>query len=367
MITRPDSPLGYALAAAETMMRKFRAEDLPPKGHFHYHQGVFLSGMIKTSALSGRDDLFTYAKDWIDSVFNDDGSAKDVSYGDLDDIQPGILLYPIYDRTKDERYRKEMDFVIGEYLACPKCKNGGLYHKVRLTGQMWLDGLYMAGPFVSEYGRRFGHPEYIEDIYHEILTMRKVNEDPVTGLWYHAWDETKTAEWADSVTGHSHEFWGRSIGWVPVAILDVMDQMDSSDPRWKTLGDTAADLLNAVMKFQGEDGRWYQVVDKIHEKGNWPENSCSSLFAAAIAKAVRYGVLPKEAATSAHKAFKGVSESLGFTEDGNLEVGNVCIGTGVGDYDFYIQRPCSVNDLHGVGAFLLMCASMEELRRWENG
>ena len=232
---------------------------------------------------------------------------------------------------------------------------------------MWLDGLYMAGPFVSEYGRRFGHPEYIEDIYHEILTMRKVNEDPVTGLWYHAWDETKTAEWADSVTGHSHEFWGRSIGWVPVAILDVMDQMDSSDPRWKTLGDTAADLLNAVMKFQGEDGRWYQVVDKIHEKGNWPENSCSSLFAAAIAKAVRYGVLPKEAATSAHKAFKGVSESLGFTEDGNLEVGNVCIGTGVGDYDFYIQRPCSVNDLHGVGAFLLMCASMEELRRWENG
>ena len=36
-------------------------------------------------------------------------------------------------------------------------------------------------------------------------------------------------------------------------------------------------------------------------------------------------------------------------------------------YDFYIQRPCSVNDLHGVGAFLLMCASMEELRRWENG
>ena len=50
----------------------------------------------------------------------------------------------------------------------------------------------------------------------------------------------------------------------------------------------------------------------------------------------------------------------------DLEVGNVCIGTGVGDYDFYINRPCSINDLHGVGAFLLMCASMEELRRWEN-
>ena len=45
--------LGYAKAACETMMRKFRAADLPPKGHFHYHQGVFLSGMMETWKESG--------------------------------------------------------------------------------------------------------------------------------------------------------------------------------------------------------------------------------------------------------------------------------------------------------------------------
>ena len=364
-MTRPDSPIGYALLAADTMMRKFKAENLPPEGNFHYHQGVFLSGMLKIAALENRDDIFQYAKDWVDSVFNDDGSAKIVDYGDLDDIQPGILLYPIYDKTGDERYKKEMDYVIGEYLACPRCNNGGLYHKVRLTGQMWLDGLYMAGPFVSEYGRRFNHPEYIDDIYHEILTMKAVTEDKDTGLWYHAWDETRKADWADETTGHSHEFWGRSIGWVPVAILDVMDQMEESDPRRAELGKVASDLLNAIISFQGEDGRWYQVVNKVKEKGNWPENSCSSLFAAAIAKAVRYGVLPESCAENAWKAFRGVSGSLAINGD-DLEVGNVCIGTGVGDYDFYINRPCSINDLHGVGAFLLMCASMEELRRWEN-
>ena len=123
--------------------------------------------------------------------------------------------------------------------------------------------------------------------------------------------------------------------------------------------------LGGCGSFQGEDGRWYQVVNKVKEKGNWPENSCSSLFAAAIAKAVRYGVLPESCAENAWKAFRGVSGSLAINGD-DLEVGNVCIGTGVGDYDFYINRPCSINDLHGVGAFLLMCASMEELRRWEN-
>ena len=54
--------LGYAKAACETMMRKFQAADLPPKGHFHYHQGVFLSGMMETWKESGDDRYFEKAK-----------------------------------------------------------------------------------------------------------------------------------------------------------------------------------------------------------------------------------------------------------------------------------------------------------------
>ena len=38
---RPDTPLGYAQSACDTMMRRYAAADLPPKGHFHYHQGLF--------------------------------------------------------------------------------------------------------------------------------------------------------------------------------------------------------------------------------------------------------------------------------------------------------------------------------------
>lgn len=33
----------------------------------------------------------------------------------------------------------------------------------------------------------------------------------------------------------------------------------------------------------------------------------------------------------------------------------------VGDYDHYIHRPVSANDLHGVGAFLLMCEECEQV------
>lgn len=47
-------PLDYGRAACDTMMRKFEADELPPKGHFHYHQGVFLSGMYQIYELGRR-------------------------------------------------------------------------------------------------------------------------------------------------------------------------------------------------------------------------------------------------------------------------------------------------------------------------
>ena len=37
--------LYYAKKSCDTMMRKFKAPELPPVAKFHYHQGVFLSGM----------------------------------------------------------------------------------------------------------------------------------------------------------------------------------------------------------------------------------------------------------------------------------------------------------------------------------
>ncbi|MBP1967663.1 rhamnogalacturonyl hydrolase YesR [Paenibacillus aceris] len=42
-------------------------------------------------------------------------------------------------------------------------------------------------------------------------------------------------------------------------------------------------------------------------------------------------------------------------------VPDICIGTGVGDYDHYIARERHTNDLHGVATFIHMCVAMSEL------
>ena len=51
-----------------------------------------------------------------------------------------------------------------------------------------------------------------------------------------------------------------------------------------------------------------------------------------------------------------------YDDNGNLIVDNVCIGTCIdsGTYEHYIGRPRIKNDLHGMGAFVLMCAEMEK-------
>ena len=80
----------YAKQSIETMMRHHRAEELPPKGRFHYHQGVFLSGVYKNYLLSGNEEYFNYIKTYVDAIMDEDGNIFDYNKGQMDDIQPGI-------------------------------------------------------------------------------------------------------------------------------------------------------------------------------------------------------------------------------------------------------------------------------------
>ena len=359
--TRKLDALGYAKAACETMMRKFIAADLPPKGHFHYHQGVFLSGMLETWKECGDDRYFTYAKDWIDSVFDEKGGIRDVSFADLDDIQPGILLFPIRDKTGDPYYDQCIASVVEEVRAIPRTPEGAWWHKTRCTNQMWLDGLYMGGPFCSEYASRTGDRAMMADVIREALLMEKNTKDEASGLLRHAWDRDRVQPWADPETGKAPECWGRAMGWVPVALMNDLDFLAEDVEGRDEVIRMACDLLKNLCRYQSVDGRWYQVVDKVTEPGNWLENSCSSLYVAGLCKAMRKGFLPDSYAENALRGYEGVIRSLTWEGD-DLQIGNVCIGTGVGDYAFYIARPVSVNDLHAVGSFLIMCT---EMHRWQ--
>lgn len=356
------TPIQWAEKACETLMAKFEPELLPPE-RFHYHQGVFLSGMEKCWRQTNKSKYYDYIKRWVDSHILADGSIMKFNSDELDDIQPGVLLFTLYEQTGDERYKKALFNLVPLLKSWKTNPSGGFWHKEHYPNQMWLDGLYMAGPIAVQFGKTFNQSDYFDMMTYQAILMEKHTKDPDTGLLYHGWDETKEANWADPITGLAPEFWGRAIGWYPVALLEMFDHLPEDHKDKQILTSILQDLLVALTKYQDSDtGLWYQVIDKGNLSDNWLENSCTSLFVQAIAKAVRMGYLDAKYMKYAWKGYNGVIDTLKYDEKGNLLIGNICIGTGIGDYAHYIARPTSENDLHGAGAFILMCVEMNQAK-----
>lgn len=375
-------PLKYGKLACEAIMKQYVPKELPPKGALFYHQGVFLSGMQQIYKLTGEKKYFDYVKAYIDSVIGENGEVFGIDHEAtdykenpiweetlglysltmLDCKQPVILLYNLYEETKEEKYRKAIETISRSMYYWPVNNYGGYWHMMTQHHQMWLDGAYMAGPLSVMYSKFSGDKRLLERAIQQIIIMDEYMKDEKSGLYFHGWDASKEMMWADSTTGLSSQIWGRAVGWYAVAILDMLDYIPEEHPAVKRLKKIEADLLMALAKYQNkENGMWYEVLDKPEREDNWVESSCTCLFIYSYAKAIRTGVIDKTFATVVEKAYKGMKDILYYDKDGTLVIDKICIGTCIedGTYEHYIQRQQIKNDLHGSGAFVLMCAEME--------
>lgn len=367
-------------------MHKYSPEDLPPKGTLFYHQGVFLSGMERVYKLCKDKKYQKYIKNYIDSVIGINGELYGVDHEFtkwkaepeeteglrqkaltmLDSKQPIILLYNLYDETGDKRYKNAIETISQSMYYWPVNDYGGYWHMMTQCNQMWLDGLYMAGPLSVMYSQRFGDERLRKRAISQAIIMNENMRDEKTGLYYHGWDPSKMASWADKKTGLSSQFWGRAVGWYAVAILDMLDYIPKDYPRADKLKMIEADLLKSLTKYQdSKTGMWFNVLDKIEDKKNWVESSCTNLFIYSYAKAIRTGIVGEEYYDVLLKAYNGIVDNIYYDENGDIVIDKICIGTCIDDgtYEHYAVRPQIANDLHGMGAFVLMCCEMELLNR----
>jgi unsaturated rhamnogalacturonyl hydrolase len=226
--------------------------------------------------------------------------------------------------------------------------------------QLWLDGTYMSTPFLMKYGTVFNDVAASSDETIKQLTIYASHlKDDASGLLYHAYDEKGTATWADPVTHHSPEFWGRSMGWFGMATVDALDTIPADHAQRPAVLKILQDLIAGLAKYQSPSGLWYQVVNKGDQAGNWLETSCSSMYTYIIAKAVEKGYVDSSYLDVAIKGYQGVLTQISLGADGvTTSLKNICVGTDVGDYAYYIARQKATNDLHGLGAFLIMSEQM---------
>ncbi len=211
--------LSWAEKMAESEMKR-RGDSLAfgkdSKAKWAYETGVFLKGLDAVGARTGDKKYAGYVKAVIDSYLEPDGSIRTYKLEDytLDNINCGKLLLTLYQSTRDEKYRQAAVLLMKQLENQPRTKEGGFWHKEIYPYQMWLDGIYMASPFLAQFAQIFNRPAGFDEVANQIIWMENHARDRQTGLLYHGWDESRTQEWADPHDRLLEEFLGPGDGLV---------------------------------------------------------------------------------------------------------------------------------------------------------
>jgi unsaturated rhamnogalacturonyl hydrolase len=313
--------------------------------------------------------MLAYVRANMDRFVKPDGSIDgyDIKEFNLDEVSQGRLLFGLYERTKDARYKRALDTLRTQLRTQPRTPEGGFWHKQIYPQQMWLDGLYMAQPFYAQYARTFGEPAAFDDVAKQFLLVARHTRDPRTGLMYHAWDAARKQPWADSATGLSANFWGRAMGWYAVGVVETLDQLPAAHPDRAAIIATLRDAAEGIARVQDPlTGLWWDVLDQPNREGNYLEGSASSMFAYALAKAARLGYIDARYRQVAERGFDGLLANLvRENADGTVSLTNIVQVSGLGgaarkdgsprdgSFHYYVTEPVVTDDYKGVGPFIL--------------
>ena len=373
---RPRGALSSLSQSCETVMRRY------PAGFgdkWEYDYGLVWRGFEQAWQTTKDRRYLEYAKRSIDRFVDATGKIEGyvLENYNIDEINAGKLLFSLHadaSAAKDkERYAKAIQLLRSQMQTHPRTREGGFWHKRIYPHQMWLDGLYMASPFLAEFALRFNEPRLFDDVAHQILVIEKHTRDAKSGLLYHGWDESKQQRWANPTTGASPQFWGRAMGWYAMAVVDVLDLLPAHHPDRPAVLGVLERLAASIASVQDPStGVWWQVLDAGGRDKNYREASASSMFVYALAKAVRRGWLDRgKYEPVVQRGYQGiVDQFVEVDQQGQLNLKSVCKVAGLGgnpyrdgSYEYYTSTEVVANDPKGLGAFILASVEVAGLTR----
>ena len=340
-----------------------------------YEWATLLKGVDQVRRATADRRYLEYIRSNVDRFVGDGGIATYAREAyDLDGVAGGPLLLSLYRETGEERYRAAAAILREQLRAQPRTPSGGFWHKRIYPDQMWLDGIYMAGPFYAEFAVLFGETAALDDVAAQITLIAERTRDARTGLLRHAWDESRRERWADPATGRSPSAWGRALGWFVMAVADVLELLPEHSAQRDRIAPVLAETMDAVKSVQDDaTGVWWQVLDQGGREGNYLEASASCMLVYAAAKGVRLGYLGHAHLDAARQGYEGIlAQFVTASADGDVTLRGTCAGTGLGrrpdepdmtyrdgSYDYYVHRPIETNDHRGLGAFLMASVELE--------
>lgn len=366
-----EKPVSWAIQFADAVM--IRNDSLIyyngniPKYEYDY---AFLGSAI--DKLGNINPKYSeYMKSYIDYFVQDDGTINGHKLTDynIDRVRPGLNMLDLYERTGDEKYKTAIETLALQMENQPRTNSGGFWHKKIYPSQMWLDGLYMASPFLARYAHDFDQPLWFDEVAFQLKEVYRETLDAKTGLVYHAWDESREQRWCNPENGQSKHFWSRATGWYLMALVDVLDYLPENHPDRQELVSILNALSEALLNVRDpKTGLWYQVLDQGEREGNYLEASGTAMFIYTFAKGAKKAYLEKKYLEIAGTAFDSMVENMVKTGDDGLPVlTNTCGACGLGgnpyreaDYNYYVTEKQIDNDQKGVAPFILAAIELNK-------
>lgn len=341
-------------------------------GKWNYIDGCMIKAVIMLHELSNDKRLLDYAQKFVDTYISEDGNIPSTNVLDynLDNINGGKNLIYLYKKTKQEKYRIAFDRLYSAQLKSqPRLDCGNFTHKAIYPSQIWLDGAYMALPFLAEYAVLNRDNDILNDVCLQIKNINKLMMDEESGLYRHGYDETRTMCWADKDTGLSNEFWLRSVGWFCACLADICEISDENSELYDICRLSLDRLIRSLSTFISEDNMLYQLPARMELNGNYPETSGTLLFSYAALKAYRLGISGENAKTDGIKTLSAVVEKYIKLNENDVPVlRNICLVAGLGgsqqrdgSAEYYLSEPVVENDAKGVAPFLMAYTEIKRI------
>lgn len=340
------------------------------KPKWDYKMGLVLFAFEKLYQKTNDKKYFNYIKEYADELIDAEGNITDYNIADynIDSANPGKLLFNLLDKTKDNRYKKVIEQLRHQIETQPRTASGGFWHKQIYPNQMWIDGLYMAEPFYTQYTVRYENGKALDDIARQFELVQNHLVDQKTGLVYQAWDESKEIAWANPETGTSPTIWARGIGWYMMALVETLDYYPKSNPNYKKLAGYLNQIAKSAVAHKSVSGLWYQVADKPDLKDNYLESSASAMIIYSLAKGADKGYLSSGYKKIAQKSFDAyLAAFVKKDKNGEIIISNVSSSVGLGGKPFrdgtneyYTNSKAKDNSSPALAAFLLSAIELKK-------
>jgi unsaturated rhamnogalacturonyl hydrolase len=266
----------------------------------------------------------------------------------VDHLTPGRALLRVSSREGGALLDRAV--VLADQLVeqAPRAAGAPLYRPdiPQYRHAVWVDSIYHVPPFLAELGNVLSDPRYHELALDEWRAHTRLLGDPGRGPFLvHSYDTGQRL-----LHGYG---WARGVGWALYGMVETLTLLPDSTPGYQEAKAEALTLAQAVVETQDSTGFWHTL---IHDHEAYLESSTASFFAAALDLGVSSGLLPREYAEHADRAWEATHSRV--NEAGEFWGVSACTYAGQSDVDdvtMYRTLPTEVN-VWGQGSALRAAA-----------